>query len=104
MPVNVLYMLVQLLHAWLQLISGAFELFRVAYYVYRKFMVCTAHRLQCKILHFPKHEYPVLAAWNVQTQLKSMKPVVTLLGIIEDSWPDFKSESTVHWLLLCALL
>ena len=22
-------------------------------------MVCTAHRLQCKILHYPKHKFPI---------------------------------------------
>ena len=34
-------------------------------------MVCTAHRLQCKTQHFPKHKFLVHATWNVQTQLKS---------------------------------
>ena len=29
-------------------------------------MVCTAHRLVCKTLHFPKHKFPVCATWNVE--------------------------------------
>ena len=41
-------------------------------YVNRKFMVCTAHRLQCKTPHFPKHKFPTHATQiNVQMQLKS---------------------------------
>ena len=34
-------------------------------------MVCTAHRLQCKTQHFPKHKFPIHVTRNVQTQLKS---------------------------------
>ena len=34
-------------------------------------MVCTALRLQCKTPHFPKYKFPVHAARNVETQLKS---------------------------------
>ena len=34
-------------------------------------MVCTAHRLQCKTPHFPKHKFPIHATRTVQTQLKS---------------------------------
>ena len=34
-------------------------------------MICVAHRLQCKTLHFPRHKLPVHATWNVQTHLKS---------------------------------
>ena len=29
-------------------------------------MICTAHRLQCKTQHFPKHKFPVHATRNVQ--------------------------------------
>ena len=42
-------------------------------------MDCTAHRLQCKTLHFPKHTFPVHATRNVQTQLKStVLPIITM--------------------------
>ena len=40
-----------------QLISSAFELRIIM--GKGKYMVCTAHRLQCKILHFPKHIFPM---------------------------------------------
>ena len=40
-----------------QLISGVFEHFCVAY-TCGKFMVCMAHKPQCKTLHFPKHKFP----------------------------------------------
>ena len=38
--------------------------------MYWKFIVCTAHRLQCKTPHFPKRKFPVHATRNVQTHLK----------------------------------
>ena len=38
-------------------------------------MVCTAHRLQCKTQHFPKHKFPVHSTRSVQTRLKSIVSV-----------------------------
>ena len=29
-------------------------------------MVCTAHRLQCKTLFFPKHKFPIHTTQNIQ--------------------------------------
>ena len=44
-------------------------------------MVCTAHRLQCKVPHFPKHKYPMHTTRNIQTQLKSTLPTFMAYGL-----------------------
>ena len=40
----------------IQFISGPFN---IPCFINGTFMVCTAHRLQCKTPHFPKHEFPI---------------------------------------------
>ena len=50
-------------------------------------MVCTPHRLQCKMAHLPKYKFPIHATWNVQMQLKSTVmlgqkcPIELLVGL-----------------------
>ena len=50
---------------------------------FRKFMVGMPHRLQCKILYFPKHTFPIHATRNAQTHLKSTVPHCSILCFSE---------------------
>ena len=56
-------------------------------------MFRTAHRLQCKTPHFPKHKFPIHTTRSVQTQLKSTVSIIN--NYISRSIP-FKHDCLVQ--------
>ena len=85
-PVNVLYMLVESLHAYM--VTVYFRcIWTFPWYTGNLWFVWPIY-IDCNVKH--------CIFQSIINILYSMKPVVTLLGIIEDRWPDFKRESTVH--------
>ena len=52
--------------------------------VFWKFMVCTAHWLQCTTQHFPKHKFPICTTRNIHC-----KGTYQLIGVSSGCWLCF---------------
>ena len=52
-----------------------------------KYMVCTAHRLQCITLHFPKHVFPIICMRNMEysntSEINSSNSLMMMLHIFQ---------------------
>ena len=64
-------------------------------------MVCTAHRLQCMTLHFPRHKFPLHAAEINCIKATLLSPKCTLLATPVQliSFP-FNWAVSLEWVVL----